>query len=260
MRFVLTAGFDKAAHVIAYAELLRRQGHDIHSILVVSPFTALRLRSFVRQRGVEGVLQAWRRMKGGDSSAHAHDPMSMLLRANEVSERSIRVWTRNHGVGYLTVKDLNSQDSIDWLHDADPDFVIYGGGGILRREFITAAKRRVLNAHSGPLPDVRGMNACEWSLLLGVPPAVTIHYIDEGIDTGACIQRREVEVGLGDTIDSLRGKCVITGVEAIVSLFPRSGAALPELSSRSEDSLSRQCFVLAPVLRELLERKLAERR
>lgn len=261
MKFVLTAGFDKSIAVIALAELLRRQGHRIHSVVVVSPFSLRRLRALIRQRGVGGVRKAWQRMLGRQKEGTASDPVLDILQLQDLSERSIRSWTNLHDAGYLTTKDVNSRAVSRWIKDADPDYVIYGGGGILRREFLQSAKRGVLNAHSGPLPEIRGMNACEWSLLLGVKPAVTIHFIDEGIDTGATIMKREVDVVEGDSIDTLRSKCVAYGVETLVDVF--AGSKLDEFSlpdQPADPSPGRQCFVLAPVLRELLEHRLAAKK
>jgi len=260
MKFVLTAGFDKATAVIALAELLRTQGHHVHSIVVVSPFSIRRLRRLIRQRGVDGVRRAWKRMLGRNKHAMVADPVMDIPAKQDVGERSIRVWTDAHKVGYMTAKDLNSESAVHWISDAAPDFVIYGGGGILRPGFLDAAKRRVLNAHSGPLPEIRGMNACEWSLLLGLRPAVTIHFIDEGIDTGATIMRREVAVVEDDTIETLRAKCVATGVQALADIFAGGNMDAPiQYAQPADPPPGRQCFVLAPVLQELLEHRLASK-
>ena len=136
--------------------------------------------------------------------------------------------------------------------------MIYGGGGgILKLPFINAAEGRILNAHSGPLPEIRGMNACEWSLLLGLPTEMTIHVIDQGIDTGPVLETIPIEVEPGDDVETLRSKCAVLGVEGLLRAADRIHD-LPE--SRPQGELGLQCFVLAPALRELLDWKLAEGR
>ena len=85
---------------------------------------------------------------------------------------------------------------------------------------------------------------------------MTVHLIDEGIDTGRVVDRLEVPVEEGDTLETLRGKCIVLGVEGV----HRSIAALEGgVDDRREPSSERQCFVMAPVLRELTERRLPAR-
>jgi len=254
MRVALTAGFDRAPNVLALAELLRRDGHVIAGILVVTPYRLRRLRSLVRQRGKAVVVESVRRLVGLRPRGSRADPIDIFLRRHDIAFRSIRKWCGAHGVSYLTVFDLNAPAAIAWLGAAAPDVVVYGGGGILGTPFLEAAGRRVLNAHSGRMPEIRGMNACEWSLLLGVPLTVTIHYIDEGIDTGAMVERISLLEEPGDTIERLRGKCIVAGIEglrrAVGSL--QTGTAERAVGADSH----RQCYVMAPVIRELLQARM----
>ena len=69
------------------------------------------------------------------------------------------------------------------------DYVFMMGGGILADDTIRLVKKGVFNAHPGILPFVRGVDAIAHSLLNGIQPGVTTHFIDAGIDTGAIIER-----------------------------------------------------------------------
>jgi folate-dependent phosphoribosylglycinamide formyltransferase PurN len=145
-----------------------------------------------------------------------------------------------------------------------PDYVLYAGGGILKPLFIDAVEGKIINAHSGPLPQIRGMNACEWALLLKLPPTVTIHFIDKGIDTGRIITKATVDRYQNDDIDTLRARCVVVGVEQMIKIMNKK----IELNTDNNDgektehtqcvTMSRQCFVLAPVLRDLLNDQLTD--
>lgn len=255
---ILTAGFDKAPHVLALAELLRRDGITIAGVLVVSPYSWSRVRNTIRSRGGQFIWKSIPRLLGkpsASSSARPDDALTALMRENDIRPGSLRAWARNHAVPYRSVTSLNDESAASFVADRAPQWVLYGGGGILHDRFIGAAGGRVLNAHSGPLPHIRGMNACEWSLLLGFRPAVTIHFIDRGIDTGGTVSEHEVPVEPGDDIASLRAKCAAIGVQAMrqVVLDP------PQQPLRRENggALSRQCFILAPALQELLEKRLS---
>jgi methionyl-tRNA formyltransferase len=99
------------------------------------------------------------------------------------------------------------------------------------------------------------MNACEWSILLGQAPAVTIYYINEDIDTGPALRTLPVMVEPGDGIDRLRDKCVATGVEGLLDVLSSLNKIEPKRPENTDKY--RQCYVMAPVIREILEAKLA---
>lgn len=257
MRVVLTAGFDRALHAVALAELTRRAGHVVAQVLVVQPLQARRVRQWIAQRGARSLFDAARRMLGASGARSPDRRMEQFLREHAIAERSLSQWSRRHAVALRRVSDLNAPGALEVLRSARAQGVLYAGGGILRRGFLEAAQGRVLNAHSGPLPAVRGMNACEWSLLLGHAPAVTIHVIDSGIDTGGVLQQIRIERESCDTIETLRGKCVVAGVEGLIRALGPLEGPLPTRSNAA--GVARQCFTLAPVLRELLEEQLSRR-
>jgi methionyl-tRNA formyltransferase len=154
------------------------------------------------------------------------------------------------------VKSFDAPEASSFVSESAPDWVVYGGGGILPPAFIDAAGGRILNAHAGPLPAIRGMNAIEWSLLLDYDPTVTVHVIDRGIDTGAALTWHPVPVQPGDTIEKLRMRSVAIGVEALFQILQHPPSAV----GSAEPATQRQCFILAPALRELLDRRLSEGR
>lgn len=252
---LLTAGYDRALHSVAIAEGLRRLGCGPELILISYPMTASRLRTIVRSRGLAAIM---RYLGGRGRTGSRASPLQDYLDVLAVSERSLRAWAKRWGVRCVSVGDINASRALRHVRDLEPSVTVYSGGGILRRSFIEAASRRVFNAHSGPLPQIRGMNACEWSLLLGEPLSVTIHLIDEGIDTGATIERVGVSPDETDSLDDVRERCVITGVEALVRNVHR--AVQGELQTTPSDTTVcyRQCFVLAPALREILIDRLPE--
>ncbi len=256
MRVVLTAGFDRAPHAVALAELLARDGVVVAGILVVSVFNVKRLRVYVRQRGSRFIGDAARRLVGRPVALRgAASPLQDFLRQNSINDRSLRRWSRRRKVPYTVVRSINDAKAGSFVMDAQADGVLYGGGGILRTPFIVAAKGRILNAHHGPLPAIRGMNACEWSLLLNEPPAVTIHYIDRGIDTGLVLDVLPLKVSPYATIASLREQCTVTAIEGLRRNVMRLRE--PIAPSHASREAHKQVYTLAPALYEILERRLA---
>jgi phosphoribosylglycinamide formyltransferase 1 len=95
-----------------------------------------------------------------------------------------------------------------WLEEHDVELVVCAGYmHLLRRSFLDRFAGRIVNTHSAPLPDFPGAHPIEDVLAAGVPEtAATVHYVDEGIDTGAVIRAEAVPVQEGDTVESLRAR------------------------------------------------------
>lgn len=73
-----------------------------------------------------------------------------------------------------------------------PDLLLLGGCGIVREPILRIPRLGVLNAHPGWLPDYRGTNVVAWSLHNGETPGATVHWANQGIDTGDIILRRRL--------------------------------------------------------------------
>jgi len=98
---------------------------------------------------------------------------------------------------------------------------------ILRREFLDIFPRGVINLHPALLPYNRGQYPNVWSIVEGTPAGVTLHYIDEGIDTGDIIAQKEVPVEPIDTGETLYRKLEKACVDLFKETWPliRSGQA-----------------------------------
>ena len=257
MKLVITAGFDGSIPALALCELLKRSGHCIETVLVVTPYSLTRLKKMLRQRGMQGVKKVAYKLLNLNKSDPELSLLTQFLIEMGISYSSLKVWCKANEVSYVLVRSLNSSKSIISVKQSNPDAIIYAGGGILRSSFIKAANYKIVNSHSGPLPEVRGMNAAEWSMLLGYEPGITIHMIDQGIDTGKIICRKTIPIVKGETIETLRDKAVISGVRELSRLF-NGLTDLDDLSKETHkhDVVGRQCYIMSPALRELLSYKL----
>ncbi len=79
-------------------------------------------------------------------------------------------------------------------------------GYILHSEFLNIFDKGVINLHPAYLPFNRGAYPNVWSIVEETPAGVTIHYIDEKIDTGNIISQVKVEVESIDTGKTLYHK------------------------------------------------------
>ena len=94
----------------------------------------------------------------------------------------------------------------EWLQSQGVDLVVCAGYmHLFRQPFFEYFGGRIVNTHSAPLPGFPGAHPIEDVLAAGVDEtAATVHYVDEGIDTGPVIAAEPVPVFPGDTVDSLR--------------------------------------------------------
>jgi phosphoribosylglycinamide formyltransferase-1 len=84
----------------------------------------------------------------------------------------------------------------DWLQLRGVDFVVLAGYmHLLTPVFLDRFRDRIVNVHPSLLPQFPGGNAIADALEAGVDTTgVTVHYVDEGLDTGAVIRQEPVAV------------------------------------------------------------------
>jgi phosphoribosylglycinamide formyltransferase 1 len=97
---------------------------------------------------------------------------------------------------------------VEVLKSTQVDFVVLAGFmRILGRDFLSNAPGPVINIHPSLLPSFPGLHAQAQALNYGVKiSGCTVHFVDEGMDTGAIIAQRSVAVVDGDDEDSLVGR------------------------------------------------------
>lgn len=109
-----------------------------------------------------------------------------------------------------------TQDKIDPEDLKKYDWAIsYGYRHILNRERIEAVRNPIINLHTSYLPWNRGAHPNYWSWKNQTPKGVTIHAIDQGIDTGDIYVQKEVVFEKEETLSSTYRKLK----EEIESLF-----------------------------------------
>jgi phosphoribosylglycinamide formyltransferase 1 len=94
----------------------------------------------------------------------------------------------------------------EWLRGQKVELVVCAGYmHLFRKPFFDYYGGRIVNTHSAPLPAFPGAHPIEDVLAAGVEEtAATVHYVDEGIDTGPVIAAEHVPVLPDDTVDTLR--------------------------------------------------------
>jgi methionyl-tRNA formyltransferase len=104
------------------------------------------------------------------------------------------------------VDDINGKQCEQLLREIIPDIIVLGCTRIVRGNILNIPRLGTLNAHPGLLPKYRGLDTVLWAIYNRDFIGATIHFVDEGVDTGAIVMQKIVDIEENDTIDSLRNK------------------------------------------------------
>ncbi|CAB1057787.1 hypothetical protein D1BOALGB6SA_2542 [Olavius sp. associated proteobacterium Delta 1] len=125
---------------------------------------------------------------------------------------------------------FTQKNEIDSIHGIDPDIILsVGFRYIIPPEILALPPLGAINFHKSLLPLNRGANPVFWTILEGTKAGASIHYMDQGIDTGRIIAQREIETDLSDDAKTLYSKLDILQLELFKEVWPqiRKGAIKP---------------------------------
>jgi len=95
-------------------------------------------------------------------------------------------------------RDRSARDDAiaDWLVEREVELVVLAGYmQLLSASFLARFPNRVINVHPALLPAFPGLNAVQQALAYGVKVfGVTVHFVDDGVDTGPVILQRAIEL------------------------------------------------------------------
>lgn len=140
-------------------------------------------------------------------------PISLLI----TDRPGARVLERAEGLGVPAVvfrpsdyenKAAYEQGILSVLQEHGIRWILLAGYmRIVSPVLLEAYRWRILNIHPSLLPAFQGKDAVEQALDYGVRwTGVTVHWVDEGVDTGPIIDQKPVLVEPGETAESLHNK------------------------------------------------------
>lgn len=160
-------------------------------------------------------------------------PAEVGLVISDVAEAGILRHARDRGIparfippgAFRTKLDPGAEATfIGALQEARVDLIVLAGFmRILKGDFLKAFEGRVVNIHPSLLPSFPGLEAWKQALDYGVKvTGCTVHWVDQGVDTGPILAQRAVPVLDTDTVASLHQRIQ----EAERTLYPETLARL----------------------------------
>lgn len=116
---------------------------------------------------------------------------------------------------------LHEGEDYEWLCALQPDVLIsVWYGYLLKPTVLQLPPMGCLNLHPAYLPYNRGKFPNVWSIVEGTPAGATLHYMDEGVDTGDLIHRKLLQVEPTDTGETLYHKLERLAIEVFQEAWP----------------------------------------
>jgi phosphoribosylglycinamide formyltransferase-1 len=108
----------------------------------------------------------------------------------------------------------------DWLNSLEVDLIVLAGFmEVLTPAFVARFDGRIINVHPSLLPEFPGLRAIERAVEAGVErTGVTVHFVDEGVDTGPIVLQEALELSYPADIAEIEER--VHGVEH--RLLPRA--------------------------------------
>ncbi len=105
---------------------------------------------------------------------------------------------------FKKVESINNKETIDILLKNKPDIIIVNGTRILSKNILNTVDAIFINTHVGITPSYRGVHGGYWSLVNRDYEncGVTVHLVDEGIDTGGILYQDLIEITNLDNINT----------------------------------------------------------
>lgn len=144
---------------------------------------AIVLPDFQEERGVQPIYQVV-----------PQTPKFAIPLKNPYLHNSIFRIAWEHQIPLYKVRDLTSQLTLQMLGKYDPTVgIVACFPKRIPRVILNLPDAGFLNLHPSLLPYLRGPYPLFWTFRLGVRPGVSVHFMDEGLDTGDIVQQKPLE-------------------------------------------------------------------
>ncbi len=137
--------------------------------------------------------------------------IAFIVPRYDTQDSILKQWAEQLEVDYLPFENVNLPGNVETLRRYDADlFVSMSFNQILKTEILGVAPLGFINCHAGALPYYRGRNILNWVLINdGKEFGVTVHYVDEGIDTGDIILQKMEKITDQDDYATLLDRAIV---------------------------------------------------
>jgi len=246
-------------YTICVTELLIRSNVHVEAIFVKKLFNPSRFFSEFRRDGYRLIKKIWKKgiLRKKAYKTTDYETIADFMKKEKILFKNVDDFKVTYGLPVVYCNDLNESLVVEKLKKANPDIAIFTGGGLLREDILKNSGAGVLNCHMGVLPQYRGMDVIEWAILENNPQKVgmTIHFMDEGVDTGDLLCIKRVKHKANENIRQIRERFEpMMCREMVMTCLDYMNGKLERAPQKQEDG--KQYFMMHPLLIRVAETKL----
>lgn len=197
---------------------------------------AVQVLDYLLERGCEPLALL---VTGPDRASHAAELKSRLSRLP--ASRVLRGAEFRTPAGMETLRSLE----LDYIVGIHFPYLVPA-------EVLSLPRHGVLNLHPAYLPYNRGWHTASWAILDGTAIGATLHFMDEGVDTGDIVHQRRLPIEPDDTADSLYRRVKALELEVFREAWPSLEARTAKRTPQPRDQGS--AHVKADLLRDEIRR------
>lgn len=124
----------------------------------------------------------------------------------DTADKTLEAFAIENNIDYLKTENINSERFLSEIEGYHCDLLVSMSFNQIFKAPILS-KYKVINCHAGKLPFYRGRNILNWVLINDEKEfGITVHYVDEGIDTGDIILQKTYPITDNDDYDTLLTK------------------------------------------------------
>jgi len=218
LRVAILTGLERGSALDAFAALAAVSDIEIVGILFDSerPSLGRRFRNLKKNVKREGVgyigfrlVEAVRgALEGFANRVVSQEEVNQAIRrAFPHRPFHLQDFQRLFNIPLHDVGNLNSQWAAKTLRSLSVDVGVVLGTRVLKRSTFSVPRLGCLNVHKGKVPEYRGLPPGFWELYDGQSAAgVTIHFVDDGLDTGDIVGADSVPIHPADSVETLQAK------------------------------------------------------
>ena len=118
--------------------------------------------------------------------------IKFIVPRNDTKDETLLNFSIKYNIEYFKLDNVNSETSINKIISYDCDVLVsMSFNQIFRKDIINLTPIGIINCHAGKLPFYRGRNILNWVLINDDKEfGISVHFVDEGIDTGDIISQK----------------------------------------------------------------------
>lgn len=170
--------------------------------------------------------------------------IAFIIPRFDSKDETLYDYAKNFNIDYFKLEDVNHPNSLEMISSYNCDLLVsMSFNQIFRNNIIDITPLGIINCHAGKLPYYRGRNILNWALINDEKEfGITVHFVDEGIDTGDLILQKTFEIREDDDYGSLLAiayeECANILYESLVLFLENKVSRIPQ---KSIDPIGMYC-------------------